>query len=612
MADVLADGGAYTLPSCGFTAPANKRFIGWKANNSGDTLAAGAQYDLSADVTFYAQWANTYTVTYNANEGTGTMTDSNSPYLTGSTVTVLSNTFTAPTGMHFDHWDTASDDSGTDYSPTDTFTISGNVILYAIWQSGEGPQSGDVTFTAGTDEGSNGSSGNSDSMTKSVITISGTNLATTTAQYRIYQDCELTISTSAGNITNIVFAGADTSYPMTRLSTETGTYTVTNNNGSWEGAAPSVVFSASSQARASSITVTFASGTVYTITYDSNGGSGSMSSTVGSSPAVASCSFTAPEGKVFFEWNSEADGSGEDYSVGDTLSESITLYAQWTEEVGANVTMTAGENSSVSEIKTLGNETKTAIKCGTSGNAGVMTLTLKAANITKIKAYIAAWNNDGTTIGVTVSSGTISPTSIEPESDSGISGSTTPYNLSGAETTYKVEFTLTSVPNDGVITLTAQAASKNRFVVWGATDLFAETFASKFNSNLSCNSSGTSEPTYTNDYSWTGFQTLYNSLDTEEKGRLHDASANQSGTAIEQAMARYDYIVGKYNKGLGMTSKYPDFINRDPAAIASSSRVALFAIGDNSNAVSLVIIVISMIGLTAVGGYFFMRKKKEQ
>ena len=80
-------------------------------------------------------WAPpTYTVTYNANGGTGTMTDSNSPYASGETVTVLSNSFTAPTGKEFEAWNTKDDGSGDSYNPASTFTMpKSNVTLYAQW-----------------------------------------------------------------------------------------------------------------------------------------------------------------------------------------------------------------------------------------------------------------------------------------------------------------------------------------------------------------------------------------------------------------------------------------------------------------------------------------------
>ena len=42
-----------------------------------------------------------YRVTYDANDGSGdTLTDSHPPYVTGSTVTVLGNTFTPHAGYH--------------------------------------------------------------------------------------------------------------------------------------------------------------------------------------------------------------------------------------------------------------------------------------------------------------------------------------------------------------------------------------------------------------------------------------------------------------------------------------------------------------------------------
>ena len=68
MANVSAVEGNYVLPANAFTAPEGKFFAGWKtAANEGDLLAAGEEYNLSADVTLYAQWAEAYTVTFAAN-----------------------------------------------------------------------------------------------------------------------------------------------------------------------------------------------------------------------------------------------------------------------------------------------------------------------------------------------------------------------------------------------------------------------------------------------------------------------------------------------------------------------------------------------------------------
>ena len=75
-----------------------------------------------------------YTVSYNANGGTGTMTDSNSPYFMNSTVTTQTNTFTNG-GQTFTGWNTKANGSGTPYAEGATFSITENTTLYAQWAS---------------------------------------------------------------------------------------------------------------------------------------------------------------------------------------------------------------------------------------------------------------------------------------------------------------------------------------------------------------------------------------------------------------------------------------------------------------------------------------------
>lgn len=116
----------------------------------------------------------------------------------------------------------------------------------------------DVTFTAGTDAGSNGASGTGDTMTKGGITIQGSNLATTTAQYRIYANSTLTVSSSVGNITKIVFnctGSGDAQYGPAKFKEKSG-YSYEDKVGTWTGSETSVEFETSAQVRASSIVVT--------------------------------------------------------------------------------------------------------------------------------------------------------------------------------------------------------------------------------------------------------------------------------------------------------------------------------------------------------------------
>ena len=82
-------------------------------------------------------FANSYTVTYKANGGTGD--DVVKTEIAGATHTVLANGgaggtgFTAPAGKTFSKWNTAADGSGTDKAAASTITMTADVVLYAVW-----------------------------------------------------------------------------------------------------------------------------------------------------------------------------------------------------------------------------------------------------------------------------------------------------------------------------------------------------------------------------------------------------------------------------------------------------------------------------------------------
>ena len=84
-------------------------------------------------------FANSYTVTYKANGGTGD--DVVKTEIAGATHTVLGNSgeggtgFTAPAGKTFSKWNTKADGSGTDKAAAATITMTENVTLYAVWAS---------------------------------------------------------------------------------------------------------------------------------------------------------------------------------------------------------------------------------------------------------------------------------------------------------------------------------------------------------------------------------------------------------------------------------------------------------------------------------------------
>ena len=99
----------------------------YNANNNNPIFSCYSSADNNLFV-----FKKAYTVTYDANGGTGTMTDTNSPYFGGSTVTVQSNSFTRK-GYTFNGWNTKANGSGTPYAAGATFDISENTTLYAQW-----------------------------------------------------------------------------------------------------------------------------------------------------------------------------------------------------------------------------------------------------------------------------------------------------------------------------------------------------------------------------------------------------------------------------------------------------------------------------------------------
>ncbi|MEI6674785.1 MAG: alpha-L-fucosidase [Verrucomicrobiota bacterium] len=99
-----------------------------------------------------------YTLTYDANGGTGSQSDSSSPYASGTTVTVLGAATIAKPGYTFTGWNTVAIGGGTSYAPAATFSITANTTLYAQWSSNTSTTVINVQY--GPINNENGQSGN--------------------------------------------------------------------------------------------------------------------------------------------------------------------------------------------------------------------------------------------------------------------------------------------------------------------------------------------------------------------------------------------------------------------------------------------------------------------
>ena len=141
MADVTDISGEYTLPANGFTAPAGRQFKAWSVG--GVEKAVGDKITVTANTTVTAVWENTpvvtYTVSFDANGGTGTMAD-----VTGVSgeYTLPANGFTAPAGKQFKAWSVG----GVEKAVGDKITVTANTTVTAVWEAIEY----NVTVTGGT------------------------------------------------------------------------------------------------------------------------------------------------------------------------------------------------------------------------------------------------------------------------------------------------------------------------------------------------------------------------------------------------------------------------------------------------------------------------------
>lgn len=142
----------------------------WK----GSEYAAGADYKVEGDHTFTATWEKnvtpqTYTITFNANGGSGSM--SQVSVTAGKSVTLPTNKYTR-SGYTFNGWNTQADGKGTAYKDKDTITPSGKLTLYAQWKKNA------TTTTKTTNKSATAKTGDASSLVPAaMLAASGATLA---------------------------------------------------------------------------------------------------------------------------------------------------------------------------------------------------------------------------------------------------------------------------------------------------------------------------------------------------------------------------------------------------------------------------------------------------
>ena len=145
-ASVTVDSGSdITLPSGSGLTKTGYTFGGWNTNGSGTGINynAGSSFTVDGNVTLYAKWniisspiTQTYTVTFNSNGATSGTVPTSVTVNSGSNITLPSGSGLTKDGYVFGGWNTNSSGTGTNYNASSSFTVNGNVTLYAKWNTG--------------------------------------------------------------------------------------------------------------------------------------------------------------------------------------------------------------------------------------------------------------------------------------------------------------------------------------------------------------------------------------------------------------------------------------------------------------------------------------------
>lgn len=134
-------------------------FLGWSTNSNASSASfqPGATFYMNASVTLYAVWkGKTYTVSYNANGGTGAPPSQTKHHGIKLLIPSIEPT---RSGYTFLGWAFTSSATSPNYKPGDWYNANANRTFYAVWQK-NGPATYTVSYNA------NGGSGAPGSQTK--------------------------------------------------------------------------------------------------------------------------------------------------------------------------------------------------------------------------------------------------------------------------------------------------------------------------------------------------------------------------------------------------------------------------------------------------------------
>lgn len=145
------------------------------------------------------------------------------------------------------------------------------------------------------------------------------------------------------------------------------------------------------------------------------------------------------------------------------------------------------------------------------------------------------------------------------------------------------------------------------------TNNSATGLATLFTDYITCDATGENAPSYKVGASWDIFETLYSKYSESAKNLLAETISSISGTDLQIGLAKYDYIIHKYNTL--EVSIYKDFLGRvdsNQITLNASSNSESFAINlDNSSYITIIIAVGVSLASALILLITFKKKRKQ-
>lgn len=366
---------SYNIETATFTLKNPSRtgytFTGWTGSN-GSTAQTSVSIAKSStgNKSYTANWrANTYTVAYNANGGSGTTASSSHTY--GVAKTLTANAFTR-TGYTFKGWNTKPDGSGTSYTNSQsvsnlTSTDGATVTLYAQWTVNTYTYNIVYKSSTGKALGTSTVAGTFGSS-KSVSAPAKTGYTTPSAQTVVFDSTSAKTITFTYPVVNYTISynlnGGSVSGNPSSYNIESSTITLKNPSKTgntftgWTGsngttAQTSVSISSGSTGN-KSYTANWRVNS-YTATFNGNGGSAGTSITKPYGSQLGTLPTSSRTGYTFRGWFTATSGGTQISTTTTMPANNVTYYAQWSANTyTVNYNANGGTGTTASSSHTYG------------------------------------------------------------------------------------------------------------------------------------------------------------------------------------------------------------------------------------------------------------------